>query len=288
MVEREEPGEEQLGAGKARAALEAIGQLPDVEIAVGDAALQLARVDLPQGDIAGARTQLSWLARDAVALGREVGADDLVGQALGLGRLMGEVHGYAGDADSYDDLANANLIRVIERRRGLPVALGILWLHAARAAGWECHGVDFPGHFLLALSSDGTQLVLDVFHGGAAMDARGLRALIKTVEGPQAELRPGILRPMSTRAVLLRLQNNIKLRRLRAGDMDGAVACTEDMLRIAPDEAGQWRDAAQMHERLGRLGDALRCGEAFLKLVPGGAAAERMRAALAELRGRLN
>ncbi len=53
-------------------------------------------------------------------------------------------------------------------------------------------------------------------------------------------------------------------------------------------EAGQWREAAQMHERLGRLGDALRCGEAFLRLVPEGEAAERMRAGLADIRGRLN
>ena len=273
---------------KARAALEAIGQLPDPEIAIADAALQLARIDLPEGDIAGARAHLSALAREAVALGGVIGPEDLVGQALGLARLLGEEHGYAGDTASYDDPANANLIRVIERRRGLPVALGILWLHTARAAGWDCHGVDFPGHFLLALASDGTQLVLDVFHGGAAMDARGLRSLIKSVEGPQAELRPGILRPMSTRAVLLRLQNNIKLRRLAAGDMAGAVACTEDMLRMAPDEASQWREAAQMHERLGRLADALRCGEAFLRLVPEGEAAARMRAGLAEIRARLN
>jgi regulator of sirC expression with transglutaminase-like and TPR domain len=278
---------------KAKAALEAIGQLPDPEIAIADAALQLARIDLPKGDLAegdveAARAHLSELAREAVGLAGAIGAEDLVGQALGLARLLGEGQGYRGDTASYDDLANANLIRVIERRRGLPVALGILWLHTARAAGWACHGVDFPGHFLLALSSGGAQLVLDVFHGGAAMDARALRGLIKRVEGAQAELRPGILRPMGNRAVLLRLQNNIKLRRMAAGDMEGAVACTEDMLRIAPDEAGQWREAAQMHERLGRLGDALRCGEAFLRLVPEGEAAERMRAGLADIRGRLN
>ena len=273
---------------KARAALEAIGQLPDSEIAVADAALQLSRVDLPDADMAAARDHLSALAHDAVALAADVTPDDLVGQAVALARLMSQVHGYAGDTADYDDLANANLVRVIERRRGLPVALGILWLHAARAAGWGCHGVDFPGHFVLALAYKGTQLVLDVFNGGALMDARGLRALVKRVEGPQAELRPGLLRPMSTRAVLLRLQNNIKLRRLQAGDMAGALACTEDMLRIAPDEAGQWRDAMVMHQRLGRLGDALRCGDTFLGLVPSGEAAERMRGAMAEIRARLN
>jgi regulator of sirC expression with transglutaminase-like and TPR domain len=66
------------------------------------------------------------------------------------------------------------------------------------------------------------------------------------------------------------------------------VACTEDMLRIAPDEASQWREAAIMHDRLGRLADALRCGEAFLRLVPEGEAADGIRAALAALRSRLN
>jgi len=273
---------------KTRAALEAIGQLPDGEIAIADAALQLARIDLPEAGIDAARDHLSVLAREAVVAAQVVGVDDLVGQAVALARLMGEVHGYIGDTRQYDDLANANLVRVIERRRGLPVALGVLWLHAARAAGWGCHGVDFPGHFMVALAHRDTQLVLDVFNGGTLMDARALRALVKRVEGPEAELRPGLLRPMSTRAVLLRLQNNIKLRRLQADDMAGALACTEDMLRIAPDEAGQWREAAMMHQRLGRLSDALRCGDAFLKLVPDGDAAERMRASMVEVRARLH
>ncbi len=100
-------------------------------------------------------------------------------------------HGYGGDVENYDDPANANLIRVIERRRGLPVALGILWLHAARAAGWAAHGIDFPGHFLLALTGRGEQRVVDVFAGGAALDARDLRALIKRVEGAEGGVAAG-------------------------------------------------------------------------------------------------
>ncbi len=38
-----------------RAALEAIGQLPDIEIDIADAALQLARVDAPDADWEAAR-----------------------------------------------------------------------------------------------------------------------------------------------------------------------------------------------------------------------------------------
>lgn len=271
-----------------RTALEAIGQLPDGEIDIAGAALQLARVDAPRSDWQAAQLQLSALARDAVALAGEIGPDDLVARAEALRRLLVGQYGYRGDEENYDDPANANLIRVLARRRGLPVALGIVWLHTAHAAGWNAHGVDFPGHFLLAVAGPGEQLVLDVFAAGRGMDARALRELVKSFEGPTAELRPGLLRPMSRRAVLLRLQNNIKLRRLRAGDIAGALACTEDMLRIAPAEAGQWREAALMHSRLGQVAAALSCYEHLLALLPEGEAASRVRSAMDELRSRLN
>ena len=39
--------------------------------------------------------------------------------------LAGEF-GFAGDAEKYDDPANADLISVLDRRRGLPMSLAIL------------------------------------------------------------------------------------------------------------------------------------------------------------------
>ncbi len=197
-----------------RTALEAVGQLPDAEIDIADAALQLARVDAPDADWTGARTHLSEVARQAVAIAANLGSDHLADCALALSGLLGGRFGYRGDAETYDDLANANLIRVIERRRGLPVALGILWLHAARSAGWTAYGIDFPAHFLIGLSDGKGQVILDVFNGGTPLAPRDLRVLLKRVEGEQSELRPGLLQPMTARRVLLRLQNNIMTRRL--------------------------------------------------------------------------
>ena len=277
-----------LAMSDARAALEAIGLLPDTEIDIAGAALQLARIDAPHHDWEAAAAHLSELARDAVALATTVRAGDVTERAEALAELLVGRHGYSGDDETYDNLANANLIRVIERRKGLPVALGILWLHAARAAGWAAHGVDFPAHFLIALTGKGSQAVLDVFAGGACLDARDLRALLKRIEGNSAELRPGLLRPMNARRVLLRLQNNITSRRLQSGDLAGALECTEDMLRIAPDDSALWRQAAVMNQRLDRVGAALRCFGRFLVLVPEGDAATRVRGAIDELRTRLN
>lgn len=276
---------------EARAALAAAGQLPDSEIEIAAVALQFARIDAPEADWREAARLLSALAQDAVAAAAADSAADAGDpdrrRAVLAGMIHGR-HGFAGDSLTYDDLANANLIRVVERRRGLPVALGILWLHAAEAAGWAAHGVDFPGHFLVALEGERGQALVDVFAGGTPLAAPELRALLKRFEGERAELRPGLLRPMGRRAVLLRLQNNIKLRRLRAGDVAGALTCTEDMLRLCPDHATLWREAGLMNRRLDRIGAALHCLDRSLELEPRGEAAERTRAVAEELRHRLN
>jgi len=277
--------------GEARAALDAAGSLPDTELDIATVALQLARIDAPEADWHAAAARLTEIARAAVeAATRDAEADggDLDRRRAALAAVLHGAFGLAGDSASYDDLANANLIRVLERGRGLPVALGILWLHAAEAAGWPAHGVDFPGHFLIALEGPRGQMVVDVFAGGPALDAPELRALLKRIEGQAAELRPGLLRPMSRRDVLLRLQNNIKLRRLRAGALAEALACTEDMLRLAPDAAPLWREAGVMNQRLDRIGAALDAFARFLELVPEGEAATRIRAVMVELRQRLN
>ncbi|MBR0648155.1 tetratricopeptide repeat protein [Roseomonas terrae] len=276
---------------EARLALDAAGRLPDAEIDIAAVALQLARVDVPEADWQAAMARLSTIARAAVQAATadtEADAGDLERRRVVLAGVLHGHFGLTGDTETYDDLDNANLIRVLERGRGLPVALGILWLHAAEAAGWGAHGVDFPGHFLIALEGPRGQLVVDVFAGGPALEAPALRALLKRVEGEAAELRPGLLRPMARRDVLLRLQNNIKLRRLRAGSIETALTCTQDMLRLAPEAAALWREAGLMNQRLDRIGAALGCLDRFLELVPEGEAAVRIRRLTVELRQRLN
>ncbi|HWL82865.1 MAG TPA: tetratricopeptide repeat protein [Roseomonas sp.] len=276
---------------EARAALEAAGQLPETELDLASVALQFARIGAPEADWGAAAQHLSELARAAVAAATAdpaADAGDGRRRAEVLRRVLQDQFGYAGDTETYEAPENANLIRVTERRRGLPVALGILWLHAAEAAGWGAGGLDFPGHFLLGIEGSHGAAVIDPFQPARPLEAPDLRAILKGVQGPQAELRPEFLTVVGKRAVLLRLQNNIKLRRLRGGDLQGALTCTQDMLRLAPDAAALWREAALMNQRLDRIGAALACLDRFLALVPEGEAAQRARAMAVELRQRLH
>ena len=266
-------------------ALEAIGRLPDSEIEPAVAALQFGRLAAPERDWLDASTHLSLLAREAAAIGAVLTGRPAEAR---IGALAGLIHarfGYRGDRETYDDLDNANLIRVIERRRGLPVALGVLWLHCIRAAGWEGWGIDFPGHFLVALGGDqGAGTLIDVFAEGASVGAADLQALLAGITGQPTPLRPGIMRPMAVRDVLLRLQRNLVGRRAAAGDVAGALASLEGMLLIAPDVAPHWLQAADLHRVLGQTDEAIACLERFLALVPVSDASEQARAQIALLR----
>ncbi|MCQ8239472.1 tetratricopeptide repeat protein [Rhizosaccharibacter radicis] len=286
------------GGTAARIALEAIGLLPDTEIDPADAALQLARLDSSDADWRDAAAVLSELARDASVLGEAFrghgGHDDATYRAGALAAILHGRHGFRGDQLRYDDLDNANLVRVIERRRGLPVALGLLWLHCIRAAGWEGWGVDFPGHFLLALTAGGAgasgsgadraPVLVDAFNNGAVMNAEALRAARRRLGHEDAALQPGMLRPMSTRDVLLRLQRNLVQRRLAADAPADALRALDGMLLIAPDEAQNRLLAADLHARMGQVAEAIGQLEWFLRLVPEGRVAEQVRLRIDALR----
>ena len=281
-----------IGASEA---LAAIGMLPDIEIDPAQAALQLARLDRDVADWQSASEHLSMLARDAAAVGAVLSGRSQEARIGALAGLIHAHHGYAGDVTHYDDLDNANLIRVIERRRGLPVALGVIWLHCIRAAGWDGYGIDFPGHFLLAMlsspdrgpagglaarSRQPRRLLVDPFGGGAVVGSMDLLSMLQRLGGNDVVLQPGMTRPMSTRDVLLRLQRNLVQRRLVAGDLLPALTALEGMLLIAPDVMTNWLDAAELNRGLGRHETATHCLERVLAEAPGSEAARVAQARL--------
>ena len=195
-----------------------------------------------------------------------------------LNQVLFAEHGYQGDTVTYDDLQNANLMRVIDRRKGLPVALGILYIHGARAQGWEIAGLDFPSHFLVRLESGGGRLILDPFERGAVVEAGGLRTLVKRFQGAAAELEARFHEPADNRAVLLRLQNNIKLRALARHDLGRALRVLESMALIAPDHAPTWRELGYLRAVRDDAEGAIAALKRFVEHAQG--ADERHRAAI--------
>ena len=267
-------------------ALRAVGALADDAIDLADSALLLGALDLSGAPLERYRAHVGRLGADLAA---RVRADEpLERRRRHLNAVLFEAHGYAGDAESYDAPENANLLRVIDRRLGLPVSLGILYIHAARSQGWAVGGLAFPGHFLVRMDDGDRRVIVDPFHRGQALEAGHLRGLLKQFQGADAELEPIHYAPVGNRAILLRLQNNIKSRALQAGDGARAAAILERMLLIAPEAGGLWQELGLLRARLGTIKGAVEALERGLACGLPDAARSRAEAALAALAASLH
>ena len=253
---------------------------------IAEAALALAAFERPRVGFKRYRDHLRLLARD---VGRHPGSvGDLAARTRALNEIILLKYGYSGDELSYDDLQNANLMRVIDRRKGLPVALGILYIHSARAQGWDIAGLAFPSHFLVRLADAAGRVIVDPFHGGQICGAAELRELLKAAAGQDSELSPEHYMEVSDRDVLLRLQNNLKARLLQAQDHERTLKIIETMLMLAPDLAELWREAGMLHRHLGNLRAAGAALEQYVVRAPDGAARHQAAVILQQLRAQLN
>ena len=234
-----------------------VGEAGDGPHDIASAALMLAALDHPETKLTSYRAHLTEIAEAARI--EAAFATDTEFAARALASVLAGRYGYDGDRIQYDDMGNADLISVIDRRRGLPVALGVLYIHAGRAAGLDARGLFTPGHFMLRISLKGGEAVIDPFNGGAALDGERLTnprlgAPVFAESGAPDE--PGALEPVSDIDVLLRLQNNIKGRALKARDMTRATEIARRMTLIAPRRGGLWLDFGRLQEAMGSLSSA--------------------------------
>jgi regulator of sirC expression with transglutaminase-like and TPR domain len=272
--------------------LEDIGALDDEAIDIAQAALLLAarqHQQKPTGQYHHHLKKLSDNIHDRFTTLISEGAKDNAETRLAaLKHVLHDVEGYAGDTENYDDLDNANLMRVIDRRKGLPIAIALLYIYAGRTQGWTLDALNFPGHVLVRLEHDGTRLIFDPFHGCKLMQAADLRALLKATMGPQAELSVSYYDTASNRDVLMRLQNNIKLRQIEAEDYAGALDTVQAMRVIAPKEARLLFDEAILSAKTGHPQAAIVLLEQYLGTSLSARERQDVSTLLAELRAMVN
>ncbi len=144
-------------------------------------------------DVDPVRARLDELAAEVCEVLRRPGADPV----RALGRVLGRRHGFSGDAREYDHPDNSMLPTVLERRRGLPITLSVLYVAVARRAGLPLRGVGLPGHFVVGLfvTPGGRPELLDPFHAGVPIAV--------------PELPEPMLRPWGPHETALRMINNL-------------------------------------------------------------------------------
>lgn len=229
------------------------GQAQDGEFPLLEAAIACAMHDDPARD--------PQTARDLARTGVERLTHRLRTESPeeALAEAMAGDLGLTGDLFTYDDPDNACVVAVAERRKGLPVALGVFYLHVARRCGLVVQGVDFPGHFLLRIETTEGPLAIDPFSEGRVVLPSELtrRALHAGLTPNVADRLDHLMAPAPDRAVLIRLQNNVYARASAAGDYGRAERAALRRALLDPADHRPWLDVAAAREGQGALAGAL-------------------------------
>ncbi|HEY3797426.1 MAG TPA: transglutaminase family protein [Caulobacteraceae bacterium] len=239
--------------GEAERFLTEAGEADDDDFPLMDAAIACAVHEDPTRD--------DGLARDLAAEGAERLTARLEKESPeeALAETMAGDLRLAGDLITYDAPDNMDMICIAQRRKGMPVALGVFYLDAARRTGLDVRGVDFPGHFLLRIETLEGPLALDPFSEGRVVLPSELtrRALHAGLTPDVAEKLEALMAPASDRAVLTRLQNNIFARAVAARDYGRAERSALRRALINPEDHRPWLDVAAAREGQGALAGAL-------------------------------
>lgn len=249
-------------------AIEHLGLVDEDQLDLGQAALDLAALDHTDIDLAPSQALLAEIT--ARLMEREPAASAPGRQALALSGLLAAEFGFTGDRETYDDPANADLIEVLRRRRGLPVALSLLYVAVARRAGWAAHVLDTPGHAMAAIGTPAPALV-DPFDDGAVFAAGRSAGHL------------GALAPMTNRAVLVRLLMNQVTRAARSKDFSRALTVIQRITTAAPAYSPGWWEQARLELATGATGAARLSLNSMLETTKDGALRDQIMKALASL-----
>lgn len=220
-----------------------LGVLDDEAIELDVAALEIAALDHPDVELANYFDTLGIIAEELLARGSQV--TGAAHQARMLADILADEYSFRGDTETYDDPANADVISVIDRRRGMPVALSILYVGLARRAGWSAYALNTPGHVLVSVVEDRTVLI-DPFNSGAFVGAEQLAALLSGALGRDAVALPEHLTPLSNRGILVRLLMNQSTRAERSGQSERALSVLQRITTIAPSYSEGWWERSRL------------------------------------------
>lgn len=220
-----------------------LGLLDEEDIILDEAALSLALLDHADVDPTPYSTLIDVIAKRLAAVGRNAGTAEE--RANVMAETLGEEFGFVGDRESYDDPANADLIRVLDRRRGLPVSLSILYVGAARRIGWQADALDVPGHVLVMIGAEAAPVIIDPFRGGMRVDREALAALVFASNTERAAAVNHVA-TMPNRAILVRLLLNQATRAEQAGFGRRALELYTRMTLMAPAYGHAWWERARL------------------------------------------
>ena len=237
-------------------------------------ALHLARIlAYPSLDISGLLSSIDTMGQEVALMLKKSGSmpprpTQIIEK---INDLLFNVQKFKANTDDYYNPLNSYLNIVIERKRGIPITLCILYMRVARSVNFKMYPVNFPGHFLIKhiLEDNSGEIIVDPFNGGRIMDDYSLKALIEQAYPQQnIPLTHALVEKATAAQVLIRMINNLKGSYYEAQDIDRYNIANEMVLAIDPYNPDAIRDKGIVLLKKGDPSEALKVLNSYLEINP--------------------
>ncbi|MDE0468926.1 MAG: transglutaminase-like domain-containing protein [Candidatus Poribacteria bacterium] len=195
-----------------------------------------------------------------------------------LNRYLFEEKGFTGNTDNYYALGNNFLNFVIDKKTGIPITLGVVYIEVGRRAGLPLGGVNFPGHFLVKYQCEHLDILLDVFENGAFMTEDALRAKLQANFDEVVLLEPNMLAEATDKEILARILRNLTRAYTLLENYDKALTATERITWLLPNVAADYRLLGYLYYKNHAYSEGITAFEKYLQLAetpPDATAVER-------------
>ena len=261
-------------------------QCPDDEVNLAAASLYAAAAENPELDVIAYQGRIAQFgARVQSRLAVQHTNYDFIGAIY---EVLFEEAGFTGDTKNYFDPKNSHLNEVIDRLKGNPVSLSILYIEVARAAGVKVDGISLRKHFVVAAGSGDERMYIDPFHGGGLLSRKECIVSVlgkgKVSGADLDDLERKYLGPVKKRVILRRLLSNLKVAHEKHRQYDLALSASEHIQLLDPASLRNLSELAHLQTKVGNFGDAVDSLTRFLERAPAGSNTEQAESALRKLK----
>lgn len=239
----------------------------DLDFPLLEAAISIAHDEYPELDVQSVLGEVDQL---FARIRRRVPVDAVPLQKL---RLLNQFFfhdlAFGANANDYYDPDNSFIHAVLQTRRGIPIALAVLWMELAQGLGLLVRGVAFPGHFLVRVDLPLGQAVIDPMDGKSLSREVLVERLepfrrrtghIDDIEAPLGLF----LQTAPSRDIIARMLHNLKEIYRAQQDWRRMLATQERLIVLLPESWSEYRDRGLAHAELGNTEQALADLECYL------------------------
>lgn len=177
---------------------------------------------------------------------------------------------FKGNRQKYGDPRNSYIHKVIQRRLGIPISLSIIFIEVGARLGLNLSGVGLPGHFVVGgyIEESSLPILLDPFNNGVKLTMQDCAALVAQTTGYTGQFEEAWLEPISTKLIIIRMLNNLRIAYMRVEDWDRSINVINHLQLIQPENGSHFRDAGLINYHVGRFHQASLLLEKYLELEP--------------------